>query len=390
MLSSTLFYQEKKKRTRENDDDPSLDSLQSQKIDHRIQSHSETDIETFPAEINAQNLSEGRLLPKDHIQKAIKCVTRLKTKNFCIELDNDLIFGIKNMPDTFIFLALKNNQVIMLQNNVKNNTMKNNPDVKFHSDLAQNIETGEWLTVAMYPTESESAIHQIELEKEIMEKMGVLVDYTASNGTIYTTRKYIAGLDLSVLLEKQTLTFKSKLKITMNINHAINILHRAGYTHCDLKPENIISNELFDISLIDFDVSLRLDENKKALTNKHRGSYGFLAPELLETPSGSIIEYSEKTDIYSFGVVLTKLFNLDEYIDLLPSRLLKSQAKSIETLLDEEKKILSLISNMICEDPNKRLTTVEIDVELNKIADIINANDQKPSDVIDIAPFNYI
>lgn len=72
--------------------------------------------------------------------------------------------------------------------------------------------------------------------------------------------------------------------------------------HCDIKPENILLHDNFQAKISDFGLSKLLSPEQSGLFTTMRGTRGYLAPEWLTNSS-----ISEKTDVYSFGMVLLEL-----------------------------------------------------------------------------------
>lgn len=52
--------------------------------------------------------------------------------------------------------------------------------------------------------------------------------------------------------KKTTLLEKDKTRITLQIIHAIQFLHKYGMVHRDIKSHNILVNSQYDIKLCDF------------------------------------------------------------------------------------------------------------------------------------------
>ncbi|XKL63851.1 hypothetical protein PGB90_006215 [Kerria lacca] len=77
---------------------------------------------------------------------------------------------------------------------------------------------------------------------------------------------------------------------------AIDFLHNAGVIHRDLKSENILLDENYHISLIDFGLSKWLSRGSK--TNTICGTDLYMAPEILKCEG-----YSHAADWWSFGVI---------------------------------------------------------------------------------------
>ena len=103
------------------------------------------------------------------------------------------------------------------------------------------------------------------------------------------------GLD-----EKNSKLMFSKIIAIVKALHKLNICHR------DLKLENTLFDENFNIKLCDFGFSVIIPKNKNGKEKYLTGQYGtpeYTAPEILENKPYD----GEKIDIFSLGIIL---FNL--------------------------------------------------------------------------------
>ena len=90
------------------------------------------------------------------------------------------------------------------------------------------------------------------------------------------------------------------VSIGLQLCEALEIMHRNGLNHLDIKPENIMVQIDKSIRLIDFDGSL-LDHGGEAIKSK-RDTFYYAAPEQLNGQ-----KVSARTDIYQVGLVLYEL-----------------------------------------------------------------------------------
>ncbi|KAJ0634431.1 putative protein kinase RLK-Pelle-SD-2b family [Helianthus annuus] len=72
--------------------------------------------------------------------------------------------------------------------------------------------------------------------------------------------------------------------------------------HCDVKPENILLSDDMQVKISDFGLSKLLSPEQSGLFTTMRGTRGYLAPEWLTNEA-----ISDKTDVYSYGMVLLEL-----------------------------------------------------------------------------------
>ncbi|XP_058093675.1 leucine-rich repeat receptor-like serine/threonine/tyrosine-protein kinase SOBIR1 [Magnolia sinica] len=83
----------------------------------------------------------------------------------------------------------------------------------------------------------------------------------------------------------------------LHMNHNPRIIHR------DLKPGNILLDDNLEARIADFGLAKAVpDANTHVSTSNIAGTAGFIAPEYYQ-----ILKFTDKCDIYSFGVVLVVL-----------------------------------------------------------------------------------
>lgn len=138
----------------------------------------------------------------------------------------------------------------------------------------------------------------------IVEFIGVAWD---SLTDLCAVSQLMEGGDLRALLnrfqtEHRPIGFDyNKVKIALHVAHALTYMHslEPPLIHRDLKSKNILLTNELDAKLTDFGASReRVDRTMTAGI----GTSLWMAPEML---TGE--KYDEKTDIFSFGVVLSEL-----------------------------------------------------------------------------------
>lgn len=92
--------------------------------------------------------------------------------------------------------------------------------------------------------------------------------------------------------------------IFRSILQGIADIHKVKIYHRDLKPQNIIINlETLKPKIIDFGLSLLLQSYTELKCFKRCGTMGYMAPEVIANTSEVRKPYSEKCDIFSFGII---------------------------------------------------------------------------------------
>ncbi|KAI4367370.1 hypothetical protein MLD38_023115 [Melastoma candidum] len=116
-------------------------------------------------------------------------------------------------------------------------------------------------------------------------------------------------LEGSLRQKLRQLPWSSRMEIAIGVAKALEYLHHScdpPIIHRDVKSSNILLTADFLPQIADFGVAMRLPDCRELLTNRKPfkvvGTFGYLAPEYIMY--GKV---DEKTDVYSYGVVLLEL-----------------------------------------------------------------------------------
>ncbi|XP_057994288.1 G-type lectin S-receptor-like serine/threonine-protein kinase At5g35370 isoform X2 [Hevea brasiliensis] len=113
------------------------------------------------------------------------------------------------------------------------------------------------------------------------------------------------SLDKTLFGSGPVLEWQERFEIALGTARGLAYLHTGceqKIIHCDVKPENILLHDQFQAKISDFGLSKLLSPEQSSLFTTMRGTRGYLAPEWLTNSA-----ISEKTDVYSFGMVLLEL-----------------------------------------------------------------------------------
>ncbi|KAF7141692.1 hypothetical protein RHSIM_Rhsim06G0105600 [Rhododendron simsii] len=113
------------------------------------------------------------------------------------------------------------------------------------------------------------------------------------------------SLDRTLFGNGPVLEWKERVEIALGTARGLAYLHSGcqhKIIHCDVKPENILLHDHFLAKISDFGLSKLLSSEQSGLFTTMRGTRGYLAPEWLTSAA-----ISDKTDVYSFGMVLLEI-----------------------------------------------------------------------------------
>ncbi|EAS02451.2 Serine/Threonine kinase domain protein (macronuclear) [Tetrahymena thermophila SB210] len=156
-------------------------------------------------------------------------------------------------------------------------------------------------------------------------------------------------------------------RILKEIITAVEYLHSEGICHRDLKPDNIlISNDLQNIKIIDFEISKRFKyfrQNKTGVLKvcemwTRTGTLDFQSPEMFESAG-----YTEAVDIWAIGVIayylLTGRLPFDQEYISDKIEFIRNAQYNQDYIKDLDDISKDFIRRMLRKDPAERLTASE-------------------------------
>ena len=175
-------------------------------------------------------------------------------------------------------------------------------------------------------------------------------------------------------LEKGILNNTLKVRAAIDVAFGMSYIHQKGMMHRDLKLENIMLDYAYDAKIIDFDLVgfMNNDELKESLT-KGIGTFAYVSPEMANEEN-----YNNKTDVYSYGVVLFAIFTGHLPKQSLKDKLNKKPVRFPHSSSSISKYCIELIKKCIDYDINKRPSFDEIIDDMRqhsfRLADEIDFN----------------
>ncbi|GMJ04876.1 hypothetical protein like AT3G47570 [Hibiscus trionum] len=189
-------------------------------------------------------------------------------------------------------------------------------------------------------------------------------------------------LDKWLYTHNYFLNLLQRLDIMIEVASAMSYLHSQHIIHCDLKPSNVLLDEDLVARVSDFSIAKLVDA---AVQTRTMATIGYMAPE-----HGSSGIVSEKTDVYSFGILLMETFtgkkptddifngemnlrcwvheSLPHAVDtIVDATLLQSDQEDIAAKTRCIKSILKVAWFCTAESFSDRKTMAEVESELRKI-----------------------
>lgn len=209
------------------------------------------------------------------------------------------------------------------------------------------------------------------LEKYNKQKIYYIIEELAENGELFD---YVYEI-------KEGFSEKISAKIFSKILKQLKILHDNRIVHCDIKPENVIISNCFNIKLIDFGFCEFLGKNDNFIYD-YKGSEVYSSPEV-RNRNNNVYGYDGiKNDIFSMGVLLFVIT-----VGLFPFEICGYSDRKYRLIMTKKfgdywcyfqkynlsKEFKDLIEHLICYDPSERFSIDEI-LQHSWIKNNINEN----------------
>jgi WD40 repeat protein/serine/threonine protein kinase len=171
-------------------------------------------------------------------------------------------------------------------------------------------------------------IRRFEAEAQLVARLEhfhivPLYDYWREPDGAYLVMRWLRGGSLRSLIDMGPLAIPVIARVLDQVAAALEVAHRSGVIHRDIKPDNILLDEAGNAYLVDFGIAFDLLKSPDT-TRKHEsfGSPGYASPEHILGQS-----FTPQMDIYSLGIVLFELltgqrpFTSDDHVVLMRQHL---------------------------------------------------------------------
>jgi len=191
-----------------------------------------------------------------------------------------------------------------------------------------------------------------------------------ADGVQFITMELIAGQTLAEMIAGRALSTSRVLEIAIPLADAVSSAHRAGITHRDLKPDNIIVDAEGRLRVLDFGLAKLHDpgfseDETQALTGapdteegKILGTVAYMSPEQAE---GKAVD--PRSDVFSLGTILYEMasgerpFTGDTSMSTIGSILKEEPAPVTDINRSLPRHLGRIIRRCLAKDPDRRYQT---------------------------------
>ncbi len=124
-----------------------------------------------------------------------------------------------------------------------------------------------------------------------------------ADGDQYIVMELIEGNDLSTILrDRGSLSTTDAVRVAIGVAAALEVAHRKGIVHRDVKPGNILITDAGDVKVTDFGIARAVSEASMTVTGTTLGSVHYFSPEQARGD-----EVTGASDVYALAIVLFEM-----------------------------------------------------------------------------------
>jgi hypothetical protein len=215
------------------------------------------------------------------------------------------------------------------------------------------------------PQRREKLESRLKVEMRTLSKLNhpnivPIYDYGIDKGSLYYVMEYLSGGSLN---KKGKLSYDKALKTLYPLLDVLEYVHEQKVVHRDIKPNNILFDDVGKLFLVDFGILKLIDvEESHGLTGTGKivGTPAYMSPEQIRGR-----EVDGRSDLYSFGITLFELiagrkpYNADTPIELCMQHLHDPIPKAKQYVRDLPKEIDQVITKCLAKYPSDRYQTAQ-------------------------------
>lgn len=238
-------------------------------------------------------------------------------------------------------------------------------------EFNQSASEGDYSAYDGFAVSSQTPSYDIRLES------GDEVSLEDRVGKHYLFMQRAPGASLHEWAERE-LPLIVRLEMSQALARVLMAWHDEGYLHRDVKDRNAVYDMIRNsLNMIDVGMSVHTEEKDEDLYSEW-GTPGFMAPEI----TGGKVNYSEKSDIYAFGITLGVMWGFIEINKIDVDSEVKYQAvladqSSLELPEKLQREMRSLIVSLTNKDPLEREALKDVVKSLRRMQDKLSEADRE-------------
>jgi serine/threonine protein kinase/Tfp pilus assembly protein PilF len=146
--------------------------------------------------------------------------------------------------------------------------------------------------------------NELKLSRKISHRnVGRMYELMEDKGSLFITMEYVPGQDLKGLIgQSGRLAIGTTISIARQVCDGLAEAHSLGVIHRDLKSHNIMIDKRGNARIMDFGIARSLTGKSITRAGAMIGTPEYMSPEQAEAE-----ELDQRSDIYSFGVILYEM-----------------------------------------------------------------------------------
>lgn len=195
----------------------------------------------------------------------------------------------------------------------------------------------------------------------------------------YIVMEYVSGRSLEDIINTGPVKEQQTIEIAVQVCSGLAEIHKHNIIHCDVKPSNIILDDMGRVRLLDFGIA-RLIESKNKMGDILSGSVYYISPEQANNES-----LTPATDLFSLGILLYQMaagrlpFE-GEYEAQVIYSIVNEQPPPVESLNSRiSREFIHVINKLLEKNPEQRYASAEdlwkVLIELKKSQSPIRKED---------------
>lgn len=184
-------------------------------------------------------------------------------------------------------------------------------------------------------------------------------DFGNADGTLWYSMQFVDGPTLKTKLERHgRMRGADAAGLLVPLLEALEVVHRGGIVHRDVKPDNIILDADERPYLMDFGIVKRDDSVHETMEGKILGTPGYLSPEQLR---GHPLD--GRSDLYAAGVTLYQMlagdipFRSDDRLATMTRRLTEDPEPPSAKARDLEPELERIVLKALARERENRYAT---------------------------------